>query len=61
MQIRWVHYFFGQIELTKDRFNNIGTGIGLSTVKKLVDKLGGSINVESEIGFGTKFKFSIKK
>ena len=45
----------------KDRFNNIGTGIGLSTVKKLVDKLGGSINVESEIGFGTKFKFSIKK
>lgn len=46
---------------TKDRFNNIGTGIGLSTVKKLVDKLGGSINVESEIGFGAKFKFSIKK
>lgn len=46
---------------TKDRFNNIGTGIGLATVKKLVDKLGGSINVESEIGSGTKFQFSIKK
>lgn len=45
----------------KDRFNNIGTGIGLSTVKKLVDKLGGSISVESEMGVGTKFKFSIKK
>ena len=46
---------------TKDRFNNIGTGIGLATVKKIVDKLGGSIYVESEIGFGTKFKFSVKK
>ncbi len=45
----------------KDRFNNIGTGIGLATVKKLIGKLGGSINVESEIGVGTKFKFSIKK
>ena len=46
---------------TKDRFNNIGTGIGLATVKNLVNKLGGSINIDSVIGFGTKFKFSIKK
>ncbi len=46
---------------TKDRFNNMGTGIGLATVKKLVDRLGGSINVVSEIGIGTKFNFIIKK
>ncbi len=46
---------------TKDRFNNSGTGIGLSTVKKLVEKLGGTIDVTSEVGIGSEFKFSIKK
>jgi signal transduction histidine kinase len=45
----------------KDRFNNTGTGIGLSTVKKLIEKLGGTIEVDSEVGQGTTFKFSIKK
>ena len=46
---------------TKDRFNNDGTGIGLATVKKLIEKLGGTIQIESEIGIGSTFIFSIKK
>jgi signal transduction histidine kinase len=45
----------------KDRFNNSGTGIGLSTVKKLVEKLGGKIDIESELGKGTTFTFGLKK
>ena len=45
----------------KDKDGNLGTGIGLSTVKKLVEKSGGSINVTSTPGTGTSFSFSIKR
>lgn len=46
---------------TRDRFGNYGTGIGLATVKKLVEKNGGSIKIESVKNEGTTFKFSFKK
>jgi signal transduction histidine kinase len=44
-----------------DRFNKKGNGIGLHTVKLLVEKLQGSIHAESNIGEGTVFIFSVKK
>lgn len=44
-----------------DRNGKKGNGIGLSTVKKLVTKMGGEIKVFSEVGKGTIFHFSIKK
>ena len=36
-----------------------GTGIGLSLAKELVQAHGGSIEVESEVGFGTTFTVSL--
>ncbi len=44
-----------------DRQGKKGHGIGLSTVKKLVDSLGGNIRVRSEEGKGTCFEFSIRR
>ncbi|WP_366142658.1 GAF domain-containing sensor histidine kinase [uncultured Aquimarina sp.] len=44
-----------------DRSGNKGNGIGLSTVKKLVETLGGCIKVKSNLGVQTTFDFSIKK
>lgn len=37
-----------------------GLGLGLAIVKNLIDLLGGNIIVESEIGTGSKFEFTIK-
>jgi len=45
----------------QDRKGQKGNGIGLSTVKKLINNLGGIIKVESEKGVYSKFTFSIEK
>ena len=45
----------------KDKFGQTNIGIGLATVKKLVENLGGQIHVESEIGESASFIFTINK
>jgi signal transduction histidine kinase len=44
-----------------DKFGVRGNGIGLATVKKIVEKLGGAIRVESDLGKGAKFIFSLER
>ncbi len=45
----------------KDRNGNQGTGIGLATVKSLVSKLGGTITLDSVLGKGSTFTFTVQK
>jgi hypothetical protein len=44
-----------------DRYNNFGHGIGLNTVKKLVEKLDGTIAVQSTPGNGSTFSVTITR
>ncbi|MFC0560213.1 sensor histidine kinase [Halalkalibacter alkalisediminis] len=46
-------------KVDKSRTNNLGTGIGLSIVKQIIDLHDSSIHVESEVGIGTKFTFTL--
>jgi signal transduction histidine kinase len=40
--------------------NHMGNGLGLSICKSLIELMGGSVKVESEVGKGTSFIISLK-
>lgn len=41
--------------------NERSTGIGLSIVKKIIDRYGGEVWLDSEVGVGTEFHFTLDK
>ncbi|WP_299155158.1 HAMP domain-containing sensor histidine kinase [uncultured Christiangramia sp.] len=46
---------------TADRDGNVGSGIGLATVKKLVESMHGKVSISSTEGEGSNFKFSVPR
>ena len=46
---------------TAEQSGEMGSGIGLSLVKQIVDEHGGTVQVESEPGKGSKFTLILKR
>ena len=44
-----------------DKFGEPGNGIGLATVKKIIEKMEGTVNLVSAKGQGCQFNFNLKK
>ena len=57
-QLKHIFERFYQVDDSSTRHHE-GTGIGLALVKELVDLLGGSIEVESQLGEGTIFTLTL--
>lgn len=51
---------FHQLDMSETRLYE-GTGLGLAIVKEIVEDAGGSVEVESEVGKGSKFIFTLPK
>jgi hypothetical protein len=45
----------------KDKYGNYGTGLGLSSVKKIIERIEGRISVTSTLNIGTSFTIRLKK
>ncbi|NVJ71203.1 MAG: response regulator [Alphaproteobacteria bacterium] len=58
-RIHKLFHRFEQLDASSTRQQQAGTGLGLAIIKELLELMGGEVRVESQIGVGTEFAFTI--
>ena len=59
IEARYFDKIFGMFQRLHKRDEFAGTGIGLTICKKIVERHGGSISVQSQLGQGSTFSFAL--
>ncbi|MDB6032206.1 MAG: sensor signal transduction histidine kinase [Verrucomicrobiales bacterium] len=60
IEAQYLGKIFGMFERLHSEFEYPGTGIGLAIVRKAVERMGGTMGVESEVSKGSRFWIQLK-